>query len=279
MAVNPSGYGGESFGDPFGSGGPIHVNRARAVKGQVVRVSFSEAPLAVSAAGTADATNPSNYTLSVVTGQAGQPLAVGVDPDPITGPTLGVATGEVAMDLHVDRPLAVGIRYRVTVANVFSALGGPLGFPYSAEFYGIVMPAALPRPGRRTDLVDVRNDISQGRYLFNSAGDLLNHSGVEGLRKRILRRLSTPRDSFAHLPGYGVGLQLKALASIAQLQAYQQDATNQVRQEPEVASATVSISQDATSPEVIRVEVLALTRTGKSVTVGANVSGDGVFLT
>lgn len=278
MAVNPSGFGGEAAGDPFGSGGPIHVNRAKAVKGQVVRVSFSEAPLAVSAAGIADATNPSNYILTVVTGQAGQPLAVGVDPDTISGPTLGVATGEVAVDLHVDRPLAVGVRYRVTVANVFSALGGSLGFPYSAEFYGIVQPAALPRPGRRTDLTDIRNDIAQGRYLTSPAGDLLNHSGVEGLRKRILRRLSTPRDAFAHLPGYGVGLALKSVASIAQLQAYQQDATNQVRQEPEIATATVSISQDATNPEVVRIEVQALTRTGKAVTVGASVGSDGVFL-
>lgn len=271
-----SGIGGEFYGDPFGGGGPIHVVRARAIKGQVVRVAFDAPPLAVSAAGVNDGLNPVNYTVTVVTGQASQPLSVGVDPDPIPGPAAVVLAGETGLDVHVDRPLVVGIRYRITVSTqVRGATGGAMGAPYAAEFTGVVLLRALRVTPRRTDLVDIRNDPFVGRFLPTSAGDLQNQGGIDSLRKRILRRLVTPTNAFAHLPGYGLGLRLKDPASIAQLQAFKAEALTQIGQEPEVVAASITVTQEGQAAEVIRVHVSVRTRTGLSVEVGAAFDSSG----
>lgn len=271
MPLKNQGLGSEIFGPGFfGGGGFLQIVRARSIKGQVVRVVFSEEPLAVSAAGVSDALNPSNYTFSVLTGQAGQPLSVGVDPNPIPGPAASVMAGEFGMDVHVDRPLAVGISYRVTGSNIQSKTGGGQGAPYYADFVGMVLTQHIVPPVRNTDNIDIKNDPFEGRFILTSSGDLSNQGGLDSLRKRILRRLYTPTNSFAFLPGYGLGLRLKEVASIGQLQALKVDATSQVRKEPEVVSADVSLMQDASAPEVVQVQIRVTTNTGLTLQVGGS---------
>lgn len=265
------GFGDELFGPGlFGGGGFLHVVRARSIKGQVVRVVFSEEPLAVSAAGVNDSLNPSNYTFSVVKGQAGQPLSVGVDPNPIPGPAASVQAGEFGIDVHVDRPLAVGITYRATATNIQAKAGGGQGSPYSGDFVGMVLTSSIVPPVRNTDNIDIKNDPFEGRFIPTSSGDLSNQGGLASLRKRILRRLYTPTNSFSFLPGYGLGLRLKEVASIGQLQALKIDATSQVKKEPEVVSATVSLTQDSAAPEVVQINIHITTKTGLTLQVGGS---------
>ncbi len=271
MPIN-GGFGGSYFGGVFGGGGPISVVRAVAVAGQVVRVVFSEEPLHISPSGRFDALNPGNYVLSVVSGSATAPIPVGVDPAAVSGPAYAVGNGtapeaadEVGIDVAVDRQLIAGITYRITVQNVVSRLGGALGTPSAGNFPGITAVEETRIPERRQDLVDVANPPATGAWRF-SGGDLAAEDPEAGLRKRVLRRLMTPKGAFRHLPLYGMAQGLKSVGSVAQCASLQADANAQIRQEPDVANAKARVSL---SPLGVSEIVLAIrSRRGASVVVG-----------
>jgi hypothetical protein len=275
---HPRGHGAEHFGDPLGGGGPLQVVRARAVQGQAVRVVFNEEPRHTSAGAINDALNPANYQLILVTGEGESPLAVGVDETLFAGPAIGIPTAgdERGLDVHVDRPLALGIRYRVTVRNVVSAFGGGQGAPYFAEFMGIEAPQEpTPAPQRRVDLVDFDNPPARGAWQFDGSGDINPSGGLEGYRKRVLRRITTTKNAFRWLSGYGVGLRLKETASLAEVAAMKVDILQQVKAEPETASATVSVKLDGRG--ILTIQVAAKTRAGAFATFGLQVSPDGTI--
>lgn len=265
------GFGRENFGDPLGGGGPISVARAQAVAGRVVRVVFTEAPTFRSAAGLSDAQNATNYAFSVDEGDATAPAAVAVDGSLIEGPAVAVGNGgaadERAADVHVDRALVLGITYRVTVSRVTAAIGGDLGAPTSAAFGGVA-PLVVRQPGERTrDSLDVANGVL-GSWTAGPGGDLLNQGGLDGYRKRILRRATTPLDSFSFLRrGYGTQVRLKEVASLAQLAALKVDLEAQIKREPETASVQVT-------PQLVAGAVLILTidaKTKKGAVVSATI--------
>lgn len=255
------GAGGGLFGDPFGTGGPLHVTGARAVAGQVVRVVYDEVPIFHSAAGASDALNPDNYSISVVSGQATAPVPVGVGPLLVVGPVAGVPAGDFrAVDLHVDRAFVFGITYRVSVIRVAAAAGGALGAPTTADFAGVVQVHVTRPPAKRLDNTDFANDPFVGKFVVDDSGDIAIQAGLAAVRKRILRRLVTPRNAFAFLPGYGVGLRLKDLYAVRQIQSLKTDVLAQVGQEPEVTAVSVSVSLDATG--FIALDIKAQTRSG-----------------
>jgi len=276
MSTRPGGYGQEAYGDPLGGGGPLHVVRARALKGQVVRVVYDEEPVHKSAAGFEDALNPENYVFSIVSGQAVTPQAVGVDLLMVQGPAAGpvLAGDERAFDVHTDRELVVGVRYRVTVVSVRSKFGGMLGFPVAADFSGIVpLPRTLPPP-RLLDLVDFASDpFGQEGFKIDTGGDVAIQGGFEGLRKRIFRRLVTPKNAFAFLPGYGVGLRLNQPQSVRVLQSLQIDIKQQVEEEPEVQAATVALRQDPQG--ILFITLRAKTKQGAFVDTNVSSSPNG----
>lgn len=336
----PGGYGQEAFGDPFGAGGPLHVVRARAVAGQVVRVTFNEEPVAISPAGLFDAFNPTNYQFSIVSGQATAPQSVGVDEALIRGPVAGIQLGptlavtdasntspivittsaahgfltgdkvfiqgvlgnaaangefsvvvlsattfslvnsvgsgaylsggtaqqssERGVDVHTDRQLVVGITYKVTVVNVQSSFGGSLGAPFAADFVGIVSVQKAPLPRRPQDqaLIDIANSIELGAWVVDNSGDLAPQDAMAGLRKRIIRRITTPFGAFSHLPQYGVGVSHKETASTAQIQTLRDNILQQVLQEPEVQSVEVTAQFSASPDGLLIINVHARTAAG-----------------
>lgn len=270
------GFGGSGLGPLFfGTGGPISVVRALAVAGQVVRVVFDDEPLHRSPAGGSDALNPSNYSLTVTGGAAVAPTPVGVDRDPIVGPARGVGNGTAAadergMDVHVDRPLVVGVGYQVFVRNVQSMSGGTLASPYSAIFGGVTRLEETKVPARNQDLIDLANPAFVGGYVFDDSGDLATDTPEDGLRKRIYRRLTTRRGSFRWMPGYGSTIDLKETGSLAKISAAQADLTAQVKQEPDVAAASVRITVFDNGVTIIR--TAAKSRKGAFVDVGARVT-------
>lgn len=250
MALKSAGYGREAYGDPFGGGGPISVVRALAVAGQVVRVTFSEEPLHRTPAGARDALNVANYVFSVVDGQATAPAAVGVSRDLVVGPAYGVGNGtdagdERALDVHVDRQLVVGIRYRVFVKNVDSLVGGEIGAPYTADFSGVTLLQETQRPQRRQDLTDFLS--VQGHWVIDDGGDVVPEppqvdAPDVGIRKRVLRRLGTSRGAFSFLSGYGLRIPLKGVATTAKMSELRDEAGPQLRREPEAQDVSVSVS-------------------------------------
>jgi len=278
--AGPGGIGQELFGDPMGGGGPISVLRARAIQSQVVRIAFTEEPINVSPSGQYDAFNPANYAFSVVSGQATAPQAVGVAQPIIVGPVAVVGGGdERGVDVFVDRALITGITYQVTVQNVRGRFGGDLGAPVSATFPGSAKITIKNPPPRKVELVDVASDPILGGFTVDDSGDLADQSGKDGLRKRMLRRAYTPKNAFSHLPGYGTGLRLKKNFSSPQMAAYKADLEGQLKQEPEVAQATVQVTQQtAGANSVITVVMTVRTKLGSIVSATTNLPTGGVSI-
>jgi hypothetical protein len=113
----------------------------------------------------------------------------------------------------------------------------------------------------------VANDVVTGLWVFDDSGDLAPHDGIDSLRKRIFRRLTTVRGAFSFLPDYGVGLVLKEPAGSSQLSALKDDITRQVGREPEVEATSVSLSLNPNG--ILTVSIAARTKQGAVVDVQA----------
>lgn len=267
------GFGSEFFGDPMGGGGDLHVLGARAVTSQTVRVALSAEPRHFSPASVTDALNPSNYVFSVDSGIATAPLPVGAG-NVQSGPLLGIPDAAWGVDVQVDRALVQGIVYRVTLRNAQGRAGEPLGSPVSAPFSGVSKLTIKRQLPRKVDLTDVANSPFGGTYSVDDSGDLGIEGGLQGLRKRALRRASTPKNGFSHLPGYGTFLKLKKNFTQPQVNELRNDLRIQLLQEPEVADAAVSVTQLTTG--AIQVVMKMRTKTGAIVEASTTQTPGGI---
>lgn len=275
----PGGYGQQGFGGySFGTGGPLAVVRAVAVAGQAVRVVYDEEPLHRSPAGISDALNPSNYTVTVPGANATAPIPMGVDTTMVVGPTYAVgngsgAAGERGFDVHVDRQLVAGVTYRITVRNVVAAVGGLIGSPNAANFGGVTRLEDTRLPARLQDLIDFANPPALGHWVIDDSGDMAPDSPDAGTKKRVMRRITTRRGAFRWMPDYGVGFDLKAIASVPQLAAMKIDIIRQIKLEPDVAGVDVKITLATSGLTTISVRVR--TRRGTFLDIGATITAVG----
>lgn len=93
-------------------------------------------------------------------------------------------------------------------------------------------------------IADAQGNVVQlGTLQVTEAGDYAIETGTKYLRKRILRRLTTVSGAFLFLPDYGLALPMKKLIRPAVLRRFQAEALRQVRAEPDVAAASVTVSQ------------------------------------
>jgi len=273
FTAEDGGLGRDPLGDPLGGGGPLHVVRARAIEGQTVRVVFDEEPLHQGAAGLNDALNPSNYSLSIIDGVGAIPLAVGVKPQLVPGPAAAVGGNEWGVDVQTDRQLIIGLTYQIAVGlNVQAKAGDTVAAPGTAPFVGIVKLADTGILAVRASFADFDNPPARGSWFVDDSGDITVAGGIASLQKRIIRRLTTPKGAFKFLPSYGLALQLKETASLAQVAALKLDATQQLRQEPEVAAAavtaTIAGNNVLTIQATVRTKVGAVVEAGIQVTLG-----------
>ena len=263
------GYGKEVLGPgPYGAGGLLHVLRAAAISGRVVRVVFDEAPVHLSQSGAFDSLSPSNYQFTIVTGQANAPLPIKVKQGLIVGPTLVVRSGdERGVDVQLDRTTVIGVVYRVTALNIRAAGGGELGSPLAADFGGRV-PLQQTKPGvRGASNVDIKNSISKGVWTIDDSGDLVNEGGIASLKKRVLRRAVTQPNAFSWLVNYGVRTKLKESFSIVEVTAAKANLEAQILEEPEVAEVAVQTTILAAS--VVTFQIQVRTRHGVVVEAGS----------
>lgn len=249
MTLNQNDQGGEGFepwGDPYGVGGPLKVVRARAVEAQTVRIVFDEPPRALVRSATNDALNPLNYQVAIIAGEGTAPHVVGVKKDLVPAPAAAVVEDpETGVDVQVDRPLVIGVEYRIRAFNLVAKAGGALGTPDSANFQGILDIAQVRSPERPDEFSDFKFDAfatDNSAYIFNDAGDIAVHRGIENIRKRVLRRVTTPKNAYRHLPGYGTSFAAhKAPMSVSNLAPLKQDMLAQVRSEPDVLDASIQL--------------------------------------
>jgi hypothetical protein len=263
--AHPGGWGAGGWGDsPWGtSDSDLELLSVQAVRENVVRLVFDEAPYWSGILDPGDASNVARYAITAVSG-------VGIDGEPIRPVRVaGVSQGNVqglagaAVDVVTDRALSHWpCLYRVAVNGLRSSAGLPLVPGSSLTFYGV-------QAGPRTELQDqilAGRDLANpqsyqaltglpnasalpssvlGTYRPDGTGDYANDAGLTGYVKRITRRLMTRKGAFAHLPDYGVGIpnDVKKLQRPGFRSVLEADAEDQIKQEPETLTCACRVVQ------------------------------------
>ena len=229
----------------------VDLVRCVAVRDNAFRLTFDEQPYYSTVFDPTDAAGPDRYTVTPVDPASRTlfPMVVTtVDGDPLS------------LDLWVDRPMTpYPAQYVVTCAGLVGAItGDPLGIG-TATTYG-VGPLVLPndidqaislgdiaQPQDLKALLDPLPSTSPlllGAFPIDSLGDYASDDGITSYRKRIIRRIVTREDGFAHLVGYGVGLieEVKKLATPQVRARISFQAELQIKQEPETTDCQVTLT-------------------------------------
>lgn len=266
-------FGSGPFGStPFGSGSALAVLSARQDSLNSVAVVFTTPPLAGDPGNVTDALNPANWTIAPLNPPTSHPRFAQ------TCVLLDTATVRVYFDGRLD-PFVV---YRITASPSIVAAGGG-AISAACAIYDVATMGwprlPLPEAARDGALIDIANPFTEtdspspggalGTFQRADTGDLANDAERTNLRKRVFRRLTTAASGFFHLPGYGVAPKLKSLAIADELRRTQSNALAQIKQEPDVLSATVEVS--VPTPGIVRLVATVKDRYGKVETVTADV--------
>lgn len=264
----------------FGGGAALQLLRAVAVRENVVRLEFSEAPQYTKLLTPNDAANPERFTITAVAGTSG------LDGEPVRAVRpVGVERARIAgslgsvLDVTTDRPFSPWNSEYIIAANQLVGAGGGLLDPAktSARFAGVYRQlrtpsVADPVPSRDfanpqsyqaqlDPLPQAGDPLALGVIPIGSDGDYAFDEGVSQIKKRIFRRLLTKPGSFPAIPEYGVGVGTygKMLAVAGVRQKLAAEAERQIGLEPDVTAVKVSVISDAKNPSVtifrIRVRV------------------------
>lgn len=220
--------------------------------------------------GFVDAADPKNYVITPVEGTIGDD---GLPARPVFVTRVDRAaeaeSNGRAVDLWLDRRMSPFPAEYVASCTKSVAVGVPLSSTI-ATFYGLVWAPPLPA-NATTPATDFANSGSAeipgssqilGVFPTTNQGDYATDQGLVSYKKRIIRRLTTRRGRFAHLPNYGVGLldEIKRLAKPSTRQSLAAQAEAQIREEPETEQVQVTITQSATNPGLFFFLVQARTR-------------------
>jgi len=267
-----AGAGSGGFGSmPFGSAtsGSMAIGTARAITANSVLVTYT---------GTISNTNPwsslsplfaSNWTL------------VAVDPldAVIRLAQTVVPSGAQAFIVFFDGILTPGAVYEIHLSTPDVIISGC----DTACFTAVLIHPTAVRTDERSDdgfIRDIGNPAtfrdslplqSPASYQITDTGDLaLDRDGAAGLRKRILRRLTSSPGDYFHLGDYGLGAEIKTLLTPDVVRRIQSRATAQVKKEPEVVGATVVVG--ALAQNVLTLTVRVVTKAGDSVDITVPIS-------
>lgn len=269
-----SGWGSMPWGaGPWGAGGAsdLELLSALAVRENVVRLTFNVAPKFTKLLDANDASNPDRFAF------APQASPVGLDGEPARA--IRAARVEVAsvpgafgsvLDVTIDRPMSPWpCRYLASVNQLVSYDGALLGVGKTSAIFEAVyrqlrpQSVSTPTPSRdianpqtysaQLDTIPLAGDASLlGVIPIDASGDYAFDQGLTQLKKRIVRRLLTPKGSFPALPNYGIGVPTfgKRLGVEGVRQQICADAESQIAQEPDVAGVRVSAVSDPLKPEI-----------------------------
>jgi len=173
------------------------------------------------------------------------------------------------------------ILHRVSTTALMSMSGAPLSPPTFLDFPGLAQAdhhaglhasrpgdrdlAAPPTPGLASG---ASTESVGGALVITSGGDYAEEEGEALLRKLILRRLTTKKGEFKHLPEYGLGLDEKEPVPLSDLALLKAEIEQQVMREPEVEDVNADLSLD-TSSGVLYLSLRCTRRvTGQQFVVG-----------
>lgn len=264
------GFGGDSYGgDAFGDGSSsIELASAFALDTNTVRVTLTAPALAESGFAVGDAMNPGTWALTRLdTNVSLTVLAVR-------------AVASDTFDVRVLEPLADSLTsHRLQSTTLLSTTGVLIGPTNSVTFVG-VLDADFSRPvaattSRRYPSKDIANPpfpsgstTIAGGFVINSSGDVAMEEGAPLVRKLILRRLTTARGAFFHLPNYGVGLALKEpVQGTGDMMRFKKRIEQELLQEPEIAKVSVGLEQRPAEGIMIVRVAATLKNTGQVLNV------------
>lgn len=271
-----SNFGLRPFGteSPFGGPGSIAILGAATIGTHEILVDFDVVPETFDPAGWRSATNPANWSLTPIDPRIPSTTAgVYYNPDNRPVPTRSPILIGVEQDaetltqvvLQTDSALEVDVQYDLEIQPVVEGLD-------CENFVGITtwrvdsVASGRPRTPRlvRFDLyrdwaldffpTDPRQP--EGTWRVTAAGDIAIQGSAASLRKRILRRVLTEVNAFAHLVGYGTDLQIKSLLRTTELQRLANAIPEQIRLEPDVREASCTVRQITSQPDGSFLEVV-----------------------
>lgn len=249
----------------FGGAGQIVIRGAVAITLNEVLVDFDRQPQAFDRGGYESATNPKNWALVAVDPTIGTakpptpvptytPAVIAVDTDDLFPTQVRVAT---------DLPMEPGVVYELTAQPAIR--GAACEVLVDETTWPVLARRAPRRPTVSVYYVDRYRDFatSGGRLVLADSGDIDTASGLDSLKIRLYRRITTALGGFVMITGYGVDLRLKELLRPGEIQSIANAITAQVAEEPDVerGSATVSIV-DVNSVTVVRVSIAVARREG-----------------
>lgn len=238
-AFGSGGFGSVAFGGALG-GSAISSIRIRALNALEVTL---DGAIAISPALPDDPLNIASWSLSLYPGQSGAvPLVQYVE-----------KVSDHVVIVYFDGPMTQNTLYNfayvsaadptflmrvLTPAQVRAAQGF-----VDTNRYDLANPNLLADASG--------NVIALGTLQATDAGDYAIESGAKYLRKRLLRRLTTAYRSFLFLSNYGLAIPAKRIMRPSELQRFRIEALRQVKAEPDVRAAFVSVTQ----PEVGVLEI------------------------
>lgn len=284
MSWGHGAWGSQLWGDSDGGG--LSIANVFAIAENVLRVEFSGPVFFSGLLEAQDASIPQKYEVAPTAGTVGYD---GVPARAVTVVRVDVPAGVAGdegnfVDLVLDRPMTpYPAKYDVTAEGIFSPDGllslddGTAGTAWALHKTLVLATREATKPSRDVanpqTLAALREAVPNpgdarpqlGTFVVDDTHDYAIDSGLTSFKKRVYRRLVTIKDSFAHLPGYGVGIpsygkKLSQPATRAQLAA---EAEQQIALEPEVAQVTVNAVTSPRSPGLTRFVILIRTRTGQ----------------
>jgi hypothetical protein len=279
--MSSTGFGIDLMGDtPYG--GPtfataLAIQSTLALSTRSVRVTLTDEPLHMSSVGVGDALNPSTWTI--------RRLDTGAYFDIMD---VSEYTSTV-FNLTVAQPFGSAfVNHEVTTSTLVDVSGTAMLQPTSAQFVGVI-DVALSTPSERlaTAGASVRDfanpqtrrvspDLVGGTLVVNSAGDYESVTGVELFKKLVIRRLTTKKREFFHLPDYGLDLKSKDLVRAGDLAPLKTEIERQVGREPETEDVLASLILD--SRGIVYATIKAKLRSGESANFTVPIIGAGVQL-
>lgn len=273
------------FGTSFPIATPLSVLEVFAVRENLIRVVFNVPPRYTQLLNPNDASDSRRYAITPITGTIGRD---GLPTRPVSVIVVEQSEGydgEV-LDLILDRPMSPEpSRYQIVISDLVTAVDQtPMVSSAILEFVGLFKQVLPPIPELLINNRDIANPQSLtqifdplpvaegddlnallGTFREDSQGDLAFDEGLAGYRKRVMRRLTTRKGRFAHLPNYGVSLitSVKQLSRAGVRESLAQDAEQQIRSEPETIAVSVQVVVDQSHPDIARYQVRARTNFGE----------------
>jgi len=276
-------WGASPWGGGMG-GGSFAVIGCFAPAENIIRILFTQVPYYSEILDKYDASDVSHYSIAPRPGTMGYD---GYDVRVVI-PVQAIISLEVpnAIDVYLDRPMSpYPAQYTFSFTDIASSGLSPIpdaSFVVAGVYRklqpqheDLVMPTSdLANPQTLSSVqasglgTAFPSEVVPGVFVVDDSGDYALETGIQTVKKRILRRGVTDKGAFAHLPrNYGVGLlsACKKLGIPSVRQKYAADYQSQILQEPEVTACTVTALQDPSVPSLVHFVILAKTNIGTTL--------------